>query len=249
MRKIRIQKAVALLLALCIFCGMLPVTSVAAAEARSATVSNEAELREAVKSDGEIVLTGKTLDLDAPIRIPAGKTITIAGSASSRTAINASDDWKSEYDGLFIIEGGTTVTFKNLVIDGKNITRCINIQGAAEAVTLDYVSIQNGNAGGGNGGGIYAGGSENGILTITNGCLFKNNQTALGVPSGGGAIYLGSGWIAHISPGEGHNRVDFIGNKAHSGACIYAFASYVLAEKCHFGAQIGSKDKGTVLLS
>lgn len=244
MKKHGAQKIIALFMVLCILCGMLPAPSVAAAEARSTTVSSEAELRTAVESDGEIILTGKSLDLEAPIHIPADKTITITGSKDSRITIQPKIGWTGGTSGLFIIESGATVTFKNLVINGSGTTRCINITGGAKAVTLDYVAIQNGNAGGENGGGICAdGGSNGGTLTITNGCVFTGNQTTTKEPSGGGAIYVGSGWVARISPGEGHNRVDFTGNKSHSGACIYAYRSYVLAEKCHFGGQTGHSDQ------
>lgn len=113
MKKTGVQKIIALLMALCILCGMLPVPSVAAAEARSTTVSNEAELRAAVESDSEIILTGKTLDLEAPIRIPANKTITITGLADSRITVQPKIGWVNDTDGLFIIEGGATVTFED----------------------------------------------------------------------------------------------------------------------------------------
>ncbi len=235
MKKSNVRKIIALVMALCILCGMLPTTGAAAAETRSTAVSSEAELRTAVENNGEITLSTETISISEPIRIKKDKTITIVGSAVGRTTINASDDWKGEYDGLFIIEDNATVVFKNLVLDGKNTTRCVNVQGPTGTVTLDYVMVQNGNAGGGGGGGVYVAGGGSGTLTITNGCVFQYNQTEVAIPTGGGAIYVGSHWTAHISPGEGFDWINFTGNKSHSGACIYSYQSYVLAEKCRFG--------------
>lgn len=237
MNKKSIQKVLALFMVLCILCGILPATQAAAQEAKSTLIGDEATLREAAKVGGNIVLTAETISVTEPIRIFKDTTIITTEESVSRAILRAekSDLWQTKGSGIFIIEDNVTVTLKNLVVDGNDITRCVNVEGTTGNITLDHVAIQNGNAGGKGGGGVNIAGGGDGKLTITNGCVFQYNQTATATPSGGGAIYVGTGWKAHIFPGEGYNWIDFTGNKSHSGACIYAYQSYVLAEKCRFG--------------
>ncbi len=241
MQRSCVQRILSLAIILCIFCGMLPITGMAATAPRSISISDEVALREAAEVGGEITLTVDSISITEPIRIKANTTISIVGSSTKRTVLQAESStlWGTNGSGVFIVEDNATVVFKNLVIDGGDITRCINVEGSGGNVTLDYVAIQHGNAFGGNGGGIYVVGGS-GTLTVTNGCMFKENRTDTLIPSGGGAIYVGPGWTAHISPGEGHDRVDFIGNKSHSGACLYSYQSHVFAEGCSFGGQTGS---------
>ena len=253
MKQNKTHRILALVLVLCILCGTLQTISISAMAAgdevpinddeglqavtADISVSNEDELREAVKNSGNIVITDGPIMIKKPIYIPEEVNVTITSAEGHRYTIIAAsnNDWKDGNTGVFVIQNGATVTFNSLIIHGNDVTRCINVEGKSAEVKLDYVMIEHGNSGGGNGGGVYIAGGGNGIFTVTNGCVFQVNQTSTAVPTGGGAIYVGPGWSAHISPGERYNRVDFITNKSHSGACLYAFKSYVFAEKCYFG--------------
>lgn len=111
-----------------------------------------------------------------------------------------------------IVSGQGTLTIdgsgRNITISGNNSVRVMVVNSGAN-LTLQALTIANGNAGGGSGGGIYN--AYDGTLTVTN-ATFSNNSAIFG----GGGIYNDGGTLTVTN-------ATFSSNSARFGGGIYNY--------------------------
>lgn len=237
------KRMLSMLLAICMiasfFASVVPQSAQAAG--RIAYVTDAQSLKSALDDDTitEVVLSG-TILLDETITIPAGRPITIRTEGRERAFIHPSTyEWPVGAS-LLKIEATANVTIQNITVDGayvvgdqvRSLAQGIVIENGGANVTLDAVSIFNCNAHTGSGAGLCVGkasATNPGTLNLLNKCVFWDNVTSMSVPTGGGAIYVNSGYTVTME------RTEFKGNQAHSGGAMYIFNSSVLAVGCKFG--------------
>ena len=256
MQKRRMKRALSFMLAFCLLVGLLPcIGGGAFASASDAvTVTSEADLKKALEDaaanpdpEQETVLKVESLEIDSPIEIPDGKKIKICSASKDPSTIKPSiaSTWESSKVGLFVLGKGAKLHLEDITIDGGEKARCILVNEGNSELTLTNVTIQNGASTQYSGVAIHCShpsGSDPNTINIGEGCAFINNKTSTTSPTSGGAIYIGKDCTAILKGGPGEKEsICFSGNKAHSGACIYAYKAYVYAEHCQFGgAEVGN---------
>lgn len=188
-----------------------------------------------------IVLPLGRLVLTEPIIIPEGKEIIIRGEDRNDSIISTESEgeWESPENGLLIMEANSKLALENLTVDGDKKVRCISAKKGDSTLTLRNVTLTGGNSGTHGGSAILMTGKYNGkgsTLKVEEGCTFSNNEASEASANGGGTIYVGEKSTATLTGTEA-NPIRFFGNAAHSGACIYTFRSFILAEHCQFGVE------------
>lgn len=197
----------------------------------------------------------QNVTVESPLRVANYKAnpeqhkvrVVICGSGGIKVKASSSPTvpW-AEKSGVFRVYSNVTAVFTDITIDGNRATRCIYVDAKA-SLALEAVSIadgfhtqrgptiQNGVApGGGNGGGVYCAGRYGTDVDgdkdffLAQDVTFVNNTTAMNVPTGGGALYIGPEINAGIW------LCSFSGNESHSGGALYAYKSTVVVEECKF---------------
>lgn len=202
--------------------------------ASAVTVATEAQLLDAIEHQTEIYLLPGELRISKPIVIPPNKQITIYSSSKDVTVIRAHEDgeWPTGSSALFVLSEKSILGLENLTLDGQKLTRGIMSHKAGAEIYLKNVNITNGFSDTQSGGGIYL--NDAVTMTLFEGCSFSYNKANTVSPTAGGAIYVGIG-SKLLMRGSQQQPIRFYGNEAHSGGCIYAYKSHVLASNCEFG--------------
>ena len=197
-------------------------------------VTTEEELRTAIQGQTEIQLGQGELRLSEPVVFPEGRTITIYGAADGSSTIQTTkgSTWPAGSSSLFVLSKGTNLTLRNLTLNGESKTRGIIANEDGAEIYLWNVNVTNGFSDTQSGAGIHLHGDVK--LVIRDNCTFKYNKANTVAPTAGGAIYAGPGSEV-VLWGTKPNSIKFYGNTAHSGACIYAYKSYVMGRYCEFG--------------
>lgn len=235
------RRILSMLLAICMiasfFVGAIPQAAMAAGGV--AVVTDAQSLQSALDDNTitEVVLSG-TILLDETIIVPA-RSIVIRAEDGKRAFVHPGSETWPKGVSLFQVKANATVTMQNITIDGsygatnpQKLAQGIAIENGGAKVTLDAVSIFNCNAHTGSGAGLCVGkasATNPGTLKLLNKCVFWDNVTSMSVPTGGGGIYVNSGYTVFME------KTEFKGNQAHSGGAMYVFNSFVLAKDCKFG--------------
>ncbi len=122
-----------------------------------------------------------------------------------------------------------------VTLDAHGASRVFNIVSGAGNVSISGLTIANGYAGTGSGGGIYSGASN--VLTVDN-CVFTENRTASTSNYYGGGIYAASTVTV--------NNSSFSGNYAYrGGSAIYVSAQNSLTiSNCEITEQVEIGQRG-----
>lgn len=168
----------------------IPATGYAASSTKTASVSNEEGLRNAILNAavGETIQLQQSIQLTKPLEIPEDKNITLSGSSGSvKLTIHMSDaEFKSAQQsytqGLLMVAG--TLAINSLTVDGGGNMRVMYIGSGANVTLGNGASIINGALGNHTinwGAGIRLEGSRGKLasLTIENGAVIRDNK-ALG---------------------------------------------------------------------
>ena len=156
-----------ILLVACLIVSLLPTTALAA-EANG--VKTEEELRAAIdaatgtESDPTVIQLLESIEINSSIVIPDGKYIELVGE-SDEIMICPSSTFHSTLFAPALIGIGhadnnasnitTALTLKNMILDGKNATRCIAVH-KGNYLTTQNVVLRNGTTGSGSSGGGIA---------------------------------------------------------------------------------------------
>lgn len=240
------KRTLSMLLAICMiasfFVGVAPQAAQAADGIAYATDAQSLQNALNDFTKNEVVLSGSIL-LDKTISIPSDRSILIRSDGERAFIHPGSEVWPKGVP-LLQIAAKADVTIRGITLDGsygstepQKLAQGIVIENGGADVTLDAVSIFNCNAHTGSGAGLCVGkasATNPGTLKLLNKCVFWNNVTSMSVPTGGGAIYVNSGYTVTME------RTEFMGNQAHSGGAMYVFNSSVLAIGCKFGSGASS---------
>ena len=200
------------------------VSSSASDNADGSESNPYASIEKAIENmpDGGIISLKDDITLSKTIGITNGQNYTITSSSTNSITRKDNNPFIMIYVG-----NGSTLTLKNIILDGKNTTvnnadnhlvkvvnSTINIEmGAtlknnnsswsAGAINLDgsNLNMSGGSITGNNssyGGGIYASNGNNNTITISGGEISNNKVTS----GGGGAINVTGGYAINISGGE-----------------------------------------------
>lgn len=251
MKQTSIKRILSFVLVFCLLASMFPslgiIGPVSAAEPddwlgqpmpyAATNITSEEQLLLAIKTQSEIYLGPGEIKLYKPIEISREKEIVIHGSADGKSVLVADEygEWPSGSSGLFVMSEGSKLTLTNLTLNGGGETRGILADKDGAKINLTKVTVKNGASDAGSGGGIYLYGDV--TLTVNKGCSFIENKANPAAPTAGGAIYAGVGSTLTMfgESDKPENRINFYGNEAHSGGCVYAYKSHVVARNCNFG--------------
>lgn len=230
--------------------GYLEGVGVEAALIHEGTITYPASFKAAVDeaTDGDTIVLQADITLAEAVTISKGVTITTDGS--SRKIIyqpGSITDWL-----LAVNASGKNVEFKGTSKDAELIfvgtgdtgyQRGLLYLQAASTVTMQYVTMQNANRSGGNGGAIY-----NSVALTLRDCSFRNCK-ATKSESMGGAIYVNSGSVQIIDSMFANNQAvkyggaidvnagsleisgsTFTSNQAGTGGAIYSGKSIKIKE-------------------
>ncbi len=128
----------------------IPATGYAASSTKTASVSNEEGLRNAILNAavGETIQLQQSIQLTKPLEIPEDKNITLSGSSGSvKLTIHMSDaEFKSAQQsytqGLLMVAG--TLAINSLTVDGGGNMRVMYIGSGANVTLGNGASIING---------------------------------------------------------------------------------------------------------
>ena len=174
--------------------------------------------------------------------IVINKSLTIAGSGSGRTIVQAAATPRTAVDRVFAVKIGTT-TFQNMTIQHGNVltTNIIPNGGgiyATGGVILNDV-IVHANTTANHGGGIY---SSNGIVTINKSQVVNNYASTVNVSGEGGGIYNNVGDLTIINSIIAHNVADDDdaegGGIYNEGGDLLIINSRILSNTSAFGGGI-----------
>ncbi|MGI8425866.1 MAG: choice-of-anchor Q domain-containing protein [Actinomycetota bacterium] len=189
---------------------MLLALSQAPLRAANFTVNDTADARDAVNGDGVCNTTDGVCTLRAAIQetntLGGPDTIIVPGGiyllSIAGTGENASAQGDLDIIGdLAIKGGGAHIT----VIDGGDLDRVFHAL-TVNAVDISDVTIQNGNASTGSGGGIFNENRPGGSLTLTNVTVTSNSATF-----GGGIMNFGGATTTLLNTTVDSNSADFGG--------------------------------------
>jgi predicted outer membrane repeat protein len=150
---------------------------------------------------------------DVATAVP-GETITFNCASSAQIVVAGTTN--VTYPGLTITSSGAAVT-----LDGGSTIQVFNV--TSGTLTLDHLTIANGHASGGGGGGVH----NDGQLVISN-STFSGN-TARGAESGNGGAIYNSGNLSIV-------RSSFLGNTATSqGGALYSVGTVNITDSAFSG--------------
>lgn len=240
------KRLLSVLLMCCLLAGLIPQlgAGTSAIAAGSDIITNEMDLKTAIENAPEGKITTLQVggfEISTTIEIPARKQIVIHGTGKEVAKIEPKPGYTQDEDtnGLFSVEAEANLTLENLTVNGDKKVRCISVKKGGSTLTLRNVTLTGGNSGTHGGSAILMTGKYNGkgsTLKVEEGCTFSNNEASEASANGGGTIYVGEKSTATLTGTEA-NPIRFFGNAAHSGACIYTFRSFILAEHCQFGVE------------
>ena len=193
-----------ILLVACLIVSLLPTTALAA-EANG--VKTEEELRAAIdaatgtESDPTVIQLLESIEINSSIVIPDGKYIELVGE-SDEIMICPSSTFHSTLFAPALIGIGhadnnasnitTALTLKNMILDGKNATRCIAVH-KGNYLTTQNVVLRNGTTGAGSSGGGIAvcwhGESEKAHFSLTD---TEIHDCSAGIPDDKNGKYGGA---------------------------------------------------------
>lgn len=164
------------------------------------------------------------------------KDITVSTDGSSRTIYKACAEplFTVTAEGKLTLKGSRTA---QLVLDGNSFDQLSPLVSAAGSLSAEYCVFQNNTVKQqrqGLGGAIYAAGTSNAIIDISN-CTFKNNSAWRG-----GAVYVRSG------AKNNYSTCMFTGNSAVDGGAVYCGNSRATFQNCTFSGNAASGNGGAV---
>ncbi len=251
MKQKELNRLLSLLMVFCLLVGLFPgigLTANAAepdlwdadtpvtANARARIASEQELIKEINTCPNESILylEGTEIYISKPIVIPENKSIKISGLGADKSCIIAhrEGDFPSGSSSLFVISESSKLMLTDLTLNGNQLTRGIVANKDEAEIYLVDVNVMDCSSGAESGAGIHLHGDVE--LTVRGDCSFSNNKANTVAPTAGGAIYVGPGSKLHLW-GTADKHIKFYGNESHSGACIYAYKSHVLANYCEFG--------------
>ncbi len=251
MKQKELNRLLSLLMVFCLLVGLFPGIGLTASAAEPdlwdadtpvtanarARIADEQELIKAINTcpnESILYLEGTSIIISKPIVIPEDKSIQLSGLGADKTIIvpSPTGEFPSGSSSLFVISERSKLMLNDLTLNGKEKTRGIVANKDGAEIYLVDVKVMDGSSGAESGGGIHLHGDVE--LTVRGDCSFSNNKANPVAPTAGGAIYVGPGSKLHLW-GTADKPIKFYGNESHSGACIYAYKSHVLANYCEFG--------------
>ena len=222
-----------ILLVACLIVSLLPTTALAA-EANG--VKTEEELRAAIdaatgtESDPTVIQLLESIEINSSIVIPDGKYIELVGE-SDEIMICPSSTFHSTLFAPALIGIGhadnnasnitTALILKNMILDGKNATRCIAVH-KGNYLTTQNVVLRNGTTGAGSSGGGIAvcwhGESEKAHFSLTD---TEIHDCSAGIPDDKNGKY-GGAINTYNNADVSMSNVNFHDNYANwGGSAIY----------------------------
>lgn len=251
MKQKELNRLLSLLMVFCLLVGLFPGIGLTASAAEPdlwdadtpvtanarARIADEQELIKAINTcpnESILYLEGTSIIISKPIVIPENKSIKISGLGADKSIIvpSSTGEFPSGSSSLFVLSEGAKLMLTDLTLNGKEKTRGIVANKDGAEIYLVDVNVMDGSSGAESGGGIHLHGDVE--LTVRGECSFSNNKANTVAPTAGGAIYVGPGSELYLH-GTADKPIKFYGNESHSGACIYAYKSHVLASYCEFG--------------
>ena len=221
-----------ILLAVCMIASLLPTTALAA----ESGVKTENELRAAIEAatgtetNPTVIQLIDSIEINSSIVIPDGKYIELVGE-SSEIMISPSCTFQSTLFAPALIGIGhasndpsnttTALTLKNMILDGKNATRCIAVH-KGNYLTTQNVVLRNGTTGAGSSGGGIAvcwhGESEKAHFSLTD---TEIHDCSAGIPDDKNGKY-GGAINTYNNADVSMSNVNFHDNYANwGGSAIY----------------------------
>ena len=188
------------------------------AEVRAATFTVNTTADNTTASDGfctlreAILAANNTANSDCGTASTADDNITFSVSGTITLGSQLPDIANASTAGKLTIDG----TGQNITISGNNLVRVFQVLNGAD-LTLKNLTISNGKASGGDGGGLYN--NSGGTVTIINSTLSNNSAGSLG-----GAIFDGNGGTVTIANSTLSN------NSAADGGAIQNFGTLTITD-------------------
>ena len=228
-----------ILLAVCMIASLLPTTALAA----ESGVKTENELRAAIEAatgtetNPTVIQLIDSIEINSSIVIPDGKYIELVGE-SSKIMISPSSTFQPTLFAPALIGIGhanstssnttTALILRNMILDGKNATRCIAIH-KGNYLTTQNVILRNGATGSGSSGGGIAvcwhNESEKAHLSLTDTEIYG---CAAGVTSGTAGKY-GGAINTYNNADVSMSNVNFHDNYANWGGSAIYMGNLVLS--------------------
>lgn len=244
--KRKLNRAVALLLAMVLVLSFFPATAFAAGSTTTPDIQAEYNGK---PNNGTIQLSGN-VKLTEPLYFDQPKVVTILGPAeitvadkTQWTSSDTSDPRVEPYSTMIYISNGASIVLgPGVNISGANTTQCISVNNATlwmEGNIIQNGYIKNSRKGAGisleNQSHLWVKNDEGTTKTI-----FRNNVADGTTGTAGGALYVTGGSSAQI------NGASFDSNSANSGGAVYAYDSHVVCYRCDFTNNTASQRGGAV---